>query len=54
MTEEQTAPTKRLLLPVSLRFVNRWISWTGFRLTVEIDLHGDKPTRIGFTFWGWS
>ena len=49
-----------------LRSINRILRWTGWRLTISIDdkmlqnkgtpadhsIH--EPTRIGFTWYGWS
>lgn len=50
------------LLMFEIKKINRWLKWTGFRLTVEVDklIFADEsapvpsPTKVGLTWWGWK
>lgn len=45
---------------IELWSINRWLRFTGFRLVVKVDAtlgeiaRFEKPTLIGFRFFGWS
>ena len=57
--------TKRdMIFMFKLRSINRWLRWTGWRLTVSVDQNFNEklkdcqavmePTKIGVTWYGWS
>jgi hypothetical protein len=40
---------------VQLWSINKWLRWTGFRITLGFQVPVESgPTWIGVRFWGWS
>ncbi len=39
---------------INLRKLNRFLRWTGWRLTIDYDPSHCKDTKIYLSWWGWK